>query len=168
MAIRLRFASAPEFLPDETVLHSKPFCRFISVKALPTYRLFLPLPPLWSTGLYITNRRFFLVVHLFGCVTQECSAWYPGKGPPTDPEVVHVIRVGVLRLLGPYLEVITYNPKRRCRWLCAPKMRWRFYVTDPDWLRETISQGVLGNRVLGDPSTATASPLHRGHSLAGR
>ena len=139
MAIKFKFGSMSEFLPGERVLHSLPRLGVISGKALPSYQVFFPIPPLCRAALYVTDRRVLLVAHLFGCVVQEISMWYPGKAGAGDEERVQSTCTGSLRWLGPYLEVVSHNPSRCCPWLCARTMRLRFYVKCPEPLCESIS-----------------------------
>lgn len=142
--IVFKFGSMSTFLPDEEVLHTVPSVGFISSKSFPSYRLFFPLRPLWSASLYITDRRVVLVAYLFGFVFQEFTAWYPAKAPQNDQELVDSTCVGNMRVLGPYLEVVSQNNNRPWywRWACSPRIRMRFYMKRPEPLYESVYGGL--------------------------
>jgi hypothetical protein len=127
--------------PGENVLHFIPSVGFISSKALPTYRLFFPIPPLMKASLIITDRRIIIVSYLFGFVIQEFSSWYPGRNPEGKLEIIESASVGKMRLIGQYLEVVSYNDNRPWyyRYLCAARVRLRFYMKNPEPLYESMS-----------------------------
>jgi len=135
--------------PGENVLHFIPSVGFISSKALPSYRLFFPIPPLMKASLIITDRRIIILVYLFGFVIQEFSSWYLGRNPEGKLEIIESASVGRLKILGPYLEVVSYNDKRPWyyRYLCAARVRLRFYMKNPEPLYESISSGLEVNGV---------------------
>ena len=140
MAIVCKFGSMSKFEPGENVLHCVPSVGFISTKALPTYQLFFPFPLLLKASLYITDRRVFLVVFIFGRVFQQFSMWYPKKAQEGDQEIVKSTSMGNLRILGPYLEVVSHNSNRPWyhRYLCSSRIRHRFYMKNPEPLYESI------------------------------
>ncbi|MCX7000556.1 MAG: hypothetical protein NT106_09735 [Candidatus Sumerlaeota bacterium] len=127
--------------PGENVLHSVPSVGFISSKALPTYRLFFPIPPLMKASLIITDRRVIIVSYLFGFVIQKFSSWYPERSPEGELEIIESVSLGKMRLIGPYLEVVSFNDNRPWyyRYLCAARVRLRFYMKNPEPLYETLS-----------------------------
>jgi len=140
VAIVFTFGSMSGFYPGEEILHTVHSIGFMSTKALPSYRLFFPLPPLWRVSLYITDKRAFLVAYLFGVVIQEFITWYPGRAPAGDHERVHSTRVGKLKLFGRYLELVSYNSRRPWYWrcICSPSVRMRFYLKNPEPLYESL------------------------------
>jgi len=133
-----KVGSLKSLLPGEEILHFVPSLGLATAKALPTYRVFFPIPLFLRASLYITDRRVLTVVYLFGLVIEEFSSWYPGCGLEDDFEIVESISVGRLNILGPYLEVISHNDNRPwyCRYLCAARLRLRFYMKNPETLYE--------------------------------
>lgn len=94
-----------------------------------------------KASLIITDRRIIIVSYLFGFVIQEFSSWYPGRNPEGKLEIIESASVGKMRLIGQYLEVVSYNDNRPWyyRYLCAARVRLRFYMKNPEPLYESMS-----------------------------
>ena len=133
-----KVGSLKSLLPGEEILHFVPSLGLTTMKALPTYRIFFPIPLFLRASVHITDRRIIIVTYLFGLVIDKFSSWYPGRAPEGDFEIIESASVGKMRLSGPYLEVISFNDKRpwyyRC--LCAGHLRLRFYMKNPEPLYE--------------------------------
>jgi len=138
MSVAFSFNLLPSLLPGEKVLFFKRWVWGLSAKSPPSYRIFWSAPPLWEAGLYVTERRLLLVVHLFRLLTQQVSLWLDGQHQPGGHECVEDVSVGRSRLFGPYLEVVSENPTKE--WFRSPRCRSRFFMRDPESLRRIIAE----------------------------
>jgi hypothetical protein len=148
MTLSLKVCLNPDLLDGEHILHVVPSVGFVSCKALPTYRLFFPVPLLCKAALYVTDRRTLVVTRMFGLVVQQFGSWYPGREPQGDGELVVSASVGRMRVLGPYLEVVSSNERRPyCpRWLCARDVRMRFFMREPEPLCDAVREHLEDRR----------------------
>ena len=135
MSVAFSFNLLPSLLPGEKVLFFKRWVWGLSAKSPPSYRIFWSAPPLWEAGLYVTDRRLLLVVHLFRLLTQQVSLWLHEE---EGDEYVKDVSVGRSRLFGPYLEVVSENPTKE--WFRSPRCRSRFFMRDPESLRGIIAE----------------------------
>jgi hypothetical protein len=129
MGGRFKFNLLPSLLPEEKVLFVNKWVWFSSGSSSPNYRILFSLPPLWEQGVYITDRRVLFIAHLFRLLTQEFYQWFEGKGVPGDNEFIKEVTVGRNWLLGPYLQVVSENPKARFR---SSRARVRLYMRKPE------------------------------------
>jgi hypothetical protein len=132
--------------PGEVIQHSIDSIPFISGKALPSYRVFFPIPPLMRAGLLVSEQRMILVAYMFGFLVQESSFWYRATAPADDPEIIQSVALGEHKLLGKYLEVVSHHPRRMkyLNWLAAPTAVMRFYTGEAGRLLTTMEPLVKG------------------------
>ena len=133
MATRFRFNVQPSFYPGERVLFTKNWLWFLSCKALPTYRVVFPLPPLCQAGMYVTDRRVLIVFPMLGLASLETDAYFSGAGEPREKEILKGVTCGRNWLLGPYLQIMTEDSQ--VHWysfLPSPVARFRIYMKNPE------------------------------------
>ncbi|TAL05092.1 MAG: serine/threonine protein kinase [Verrucomicrobia bacterium] len=125
----------PDWLPGERVLHFQQRLWAVFNHSWPTGRFFFSLPPLWSAGMYVTDRRVLLLSHFLG-IAQRFSLWFPGKAPDAQREMLKEVSVGRSGLLGEFLELKSEDFKPR--WWRSRELRIRAYLRQPECLRDKI------------------------------
>lgn len=140
MDMRFKFNLFPTLLPGGKVLVFEKRIRAYSVKSPPSDRVNLLAPPLLEAGLYVTDRRVLLVIHMFRVLAGEQSQWFKVRGEPEAKESIKEINVGKRPLLGPYLEVISENPVKR--WYRSPRLQARFFMKNPESVRRVITETI--------------------------
>lgn len=137
MGIRVSFSTLPALEPGERVLHFQPWVWWVSVKALPTYRLFFSLPPLWEAGLYITDSRILLAARLFRLLSYDYSVTLKNR-QQNHSETLTEVSTGTMPVFRNYLELNTQCPRRH--WFRSQQSRIRLFTSNAESLREQISQ----------------------------
>ena len=151
--ILLKLGKPAPLPPDEHVVHEQRRFRAISSMTAPSYRIGFNLPPLWRISLVVTDRRCLLLTDLLHRMSQEVSMWYPGCNPSRDPETITSV-CSTTGLLGPCLEIRSYDRLRRQRWLWSPKLTLRFFLRDPEAIELVILEQMAGC----DPTAAAPAP----------
>ncbi len=131
----IHFSPFPVLEPGERILCMRHFVKVASGKSWPTYKCSFSLPPILDVGLYVTDRRIFVIGMLLRLISAEFSQWYPGASS-TATEIIREVRVGKGRVLGPYIEVVSESTVPllgRSR-----QARTRYYVSSPELIRDTI------------------------------
>jgi hypothetical protein len=70
-SVWLSTSALPDLLPGERTVHSRKRLWAVVNKSWPIYRLFFSLPPLWSAGLYLTDRRILFIGMTFVCLRRR-------------------------------------------------------------------------------------------------
>jgi hypothetical protein len=94
MALGFKFNPFPVFDPGEKVLYSKERLWAVSNKSLPTYRLFVSLPPLCEAAMYITDRRIVFAAHVISLLGQQFNIWFPGQEQGEESEIFKAVSTG--------------------------------------------------------------------------
>ncbi len=136
MGVRFKFGPLPELLPGERVLRMKDWIWASSFKSLPTYRVFVSVPPLLEAGLYVTERRILIVAYVLRLLVEEVSYWFPGKAEGSDRELVKAARIQHGHMLGSYLEIISEDAKRH--WYRSRELRTRIFTRQAEGLHGVI------------------------------
>ncbi|MFC1736219.1 hypothetical protein ACFL1X_08880 [Candidatus Hydrogenedentota bacterium] len=148
MGFKFKLGGLPPVMLDEEVLYSKKFIWLCSSKSPPTYRIGFgfPIPPLLTIALHVTDRRCRMVTHLlFGLVTQEFDAWYSGKAPDGDGEILTSVSTGKGYWDCPYLELVSHNEKRPWHWFCSEDVRIRFFFKNPENVENVIKEAMTAD-----------------------
>ena len=83
-----------QLMPNEQILHKVRSVKYLTGKALPSYRGFFPIPFMMRAELLVTNQRVVILVYMFGLIVQECMFWYRGQAPENDQEIIQSAEVG--------------------------------------------------------------------------
>lgn len=128
------FGRPKPLLPNEELVHERRRFRAVWCAALPSCGIYVP--GVMQLVLRITDHRcMFVITSHF--MTQEIVQWYPKRNPDHDPEIITSVSSGK-GFLGPCLEIHSHNPTRRARWLWSPDLTLRFFIQDPEHLRQMI------------------------------
>lgn len=125
-------------LDTETVLFSHPLLWLVSGKSLPSYRVSLTLPWLQEIGLYVTDQRVVLPYQISGLLKSDWTAWFDSEDEVSDRDQIEAVSTGRHPLLGPYLQLLTYNPAPH--WWRSQQGRIRCYMKDPEPVCRVIAE----------------------------
>ncbi len=140
-AIWLSTNPLPDLLSGERVVHFERRLGLLFCKSLPTYRYFFSLPPLWSAGMYVTDRRVLFITHFFG-LAQRFSLWFPGKAADTQREMLRRVSLGRSGVLGPFVQLDSED--YRTRWYRGLNLLLRLHLSNAETLHEIILAAQAG------------------------
>jgi len=134
----LSLSPFPLFEPGERILAVRRYIRGVCGKSWPTYRCHFTLPPVFDVGLYVTDRRIIIVMHILRLLFGQVSQWFPGTSPEKE-EVIKEISIGKSWLMGSYLEIVSEAHRRYYwPWCRSRQLRMRCYMKSPDIVRDLI------------------------------
>ena len=128
MSTKFKFMKTTSLLPDEMMLRSQAWFRFITGASSPSYRVSLQVPPLVYFSLLITNRRIRLISRLFVIFVVEYNLWFAEKNPENDREVITNISVEK-KFMGKCLRIDSFDPMVSGRWYRSPNATQPFAFT---------------------------------------
>jgi serine/threonine protein kinase len=159
-------STLPDLLPGERIVHFKKRLWAVFNKSLPlVYRLFFSLPPFWSAGLYITDRRLLFASHFFGVLNQQFSIWFSDKAPDARRERFASADIGKGRWFGDFLEIKSKSPRRQ--WWRSTDLTLRLYMRQPEMVQKTIAAAETCVVSAASVSAEAAASPEGGRSTAG-
>jgi hypothetical protein len=158
---RVGLSLLPRLFAGERVLYSRSWLWAASGKSLPSYRISFSLPLVQEMGLCITDKRVLLPCWLFRLIRFEWAAWFDVKDANADQDRVNGVSVGRAPLLGPYLQLVTYNPVRH--WWRSCEARIRLFMKNPEplcrLLQEQLGVPAPGREPAAPPNGGPATPV---------